>query len=129
MPHFSSSSARKLGQCDDSLQRLFHQVIKGFDCTVLTGHRGQEEQDQAVAEGRSKTPWPSSKHNTRPSLGVDVAPYPIDWEDRDRFHMFAGYVIATAESMGIQIRWGGDWDGDKQTKDNSFDDLVHWEIS
>jgi hypothetical protein len=30
--------------------------------------------------------------------------------------------------MGIKIRWGGDWDMDTETKDNNFDDLVHFEI-
>jgi len=30
--------------------------------------------------------------------------------------------------MGMKIRWGGDWDMDTQTKDNKFDDLVHFEL-
>jgi len=30
--------------------------------------------------------------------------------------------------MGLKIRWGGDWDMDTQTKDNKFDDLVHFEL-
>ena len=33
-----------------------------------------------------------------------------------------------AKSMGITLRWGGDWDMDTQVKDNKFDDLVHFEI-
>ena len=61
-------------------------------------------------------------------MAVDVAPYPIDWEDRDRFHYFGGYVLGIAKSLGLNIRWGGDWDQDTQTKDNKFDDLVHFEI-
>jgi hypothetical protein len=28
----------------------------------------------------------------------------------------------------VRVRWGGDWDGDFETKDNKFDDLVHFEI-
>jgi len=28
----------------------------------------------------------------------------------------------------MKIRWGGDWDMDTQTKDNKFDDLVHFEL-
>jgi hypothetical protein len=42
--------------------------------------------------------------------------------------LFAGFVIGTAALMGISIRWGGDWDRDTYTKDNSFDDLVHFEL-
>jgi len=30
--------------------------------------------------------------------------------------------------MGFKIRWGGDWDMDTHTKDNKFDDLVHFEM-
>ena len=43
-------------------------------------------------------------------------------------------MLATAASMDIKIRWGGDWnasstfEGQRTTKDNNFDDLVHFEI-
>jgi len=30
--------------------------------------------------------------------------------------------------MGVTLRWGGDWDRDTEVQDNSFDDLVHFEI-
>jgi len=30
--------------------------------------------------------------------------------------------------MGVDLRWGGDWDGDTEVRDNGFDDLVHFEI-
>jgi len=30
--------------------------------------------------------------------------------------------------MKIPVRVGCDWDGDGQTKDNNFDDLVHIEL-
>jgi len=33
-----------------------------------------------------------------------------------------------AEEMGVAIRYGGDWDGDKKTADQRFNDLPHWEI-
>ena len=99
-----------------------------FDCTILEGHRDQFRQAQMVTEGKSKTLWPHSKHNTKPSLAADVAAYPIDWEDRERQTLFAGYVLATAKAMGITLRWGGDWDRDTEVRDNSFDDLVHFEI-
>ena len=56
---------------------------------------------------------------------MDVYPYPVDFKDRDRFHYFGGYVKGIAKSQGVKIRWGGDWDGDFETKDNIFDDLCH----
>lgn len=78
--------------------------------------------------------WPKSKHNKCPSCAVDIAPYdaspvgPVNWQDRERMTLFAGFVLATAKQMGISIRWGGDWDKDTQVLDNTFDDLVHFEI-
>jgi len=61
-------------------------------------------------------------------MAVDVAPYPIDWDDLGGFYMFAGYVLRVAETMGIKIRYGGDWDGDRKTTDQRFKDLPHFEL-
>jgi len=133
MPRFSARSRAKLDTCHPDLQKVFEAVIKNFDCTILTGHRSQEEQDEKFTQGLSKVKWPDSKHNSVPSRAVDVAPSPIDWEDRERFTYFAGYVLATAHSMGIDLRWGGDWNQNVGThrdglKDNRFDDLPHFEL-
>ena len=128
MPRFSTKSKSKLHSCDERLINLFNKVVKHFDCMVLEGHRGEEKQNAAYDKGNSKVRYPNGKHNQSPSVAVDVAPYPIDWADRDRFHYFGGYVLGVAKQMGLNIRWGGDWNQDAQTKDNKFDDLVHFEI-
>tara|TARA_R100000808_G_scaffold20547_2_gene44399 strand:- start:1533 stop:1925 length:393 start_codon:yes stop_codon:yes gene_type:complete len=128
MPRFSTRSKGRLHTCHESLIKLFNEVVKDFDCTIIEGHRGKDKQNAAYDRGNSKLRYPKGKHNGKPSLAVDVAPYPIDWSDRDRFHLFAGYVLGIASQMGLKIRWGGDWDMDTQTKDNRFDDLVHFEV-
>ena len=128
MPRFSKRSLGRLETCDERLQELFKEVVKRFDCTIIESHRGEERQNEAYRKGNSKLNYPNGKHNKLPSIAVDVAPYPIDWSDRDRFHYFGGYVIGIAQQMGLNIRWGGDWDQDTKTKDNRFDDLVHFEI-
>ena len=128
MPRFSTKSKSKLHSCDERLINLFNKVVKHFDCMVLEGHRGEEKQNAAYDKGNSKVRYPNGKHNQSPSVAVDVAPYPIDWADRDRFHYFGGYVLGVAKQMGLNIRWGGHWNQDTQTKDNKFDDLVHFEI-
>jgi len=128
MPRFSTKSKSKLHSCDERLINLFNKVVKHFDCMVLEGHRGEEKQNAAYDKGNSKVRYPNGKHNQSPSVAVDVAPYPIDWADRDRFHYFGGYVLGVAKQMGLNIRWGGDWNQDTQTKDNKFDDLVHFEL-
>lgn len=127
MPKFSAISRQRLETCHEDLQRLFREVVKYVDCSILEGHRGRERQEQMVAEGKSKVHWPGGKHNTEPSNAVDVAPYPIDWEDIRRWYYFGGYVQATAQQMGIPVRWGGDWKGDHDFSANKFNDLPHWE--
>ena len=114
MPRFGKRSKKRLATCDDRLQDLFKIVIKYFDCTVIQGLRGEAEQNQAYDAGRSKLRYPDGKHNADPSKAVDVAPYPIDWSDRDRFHYFGGFVLGIASQLGLKIRWGGDWDRDTQ---------------
>ena len=128
MPNFSDKSLAKLATCDPHLQRVFHEVIHDFDCTILEGHRNKERQNQKVAEGKSQVRWPDGKHNTVPSMAVDVCPYPIVWDDRERQTLFAGFVLATAKAMDVNLRWGGDWDRDTEVRDNGFDDLVHFEL-
>lgn len=128
MPQFSERSARILSTADKRLQALFNEVVKTYDCTVLCGHRGKEDQEEAYRTGKSKVLWPHSKHNRMPSLAVDVAPFPIDWKDMNRFYHFAGYVIRTAQDLGINVRSGLDWNGNLDLKDQNFMDAPHWEL-
>lgn len=128
MPSFSERSTRELETCHPDLQILFQTVIRTYDCTIIKGHREQTEQDEAFRSGRSKLRFPLSKHNKMPSLAVDVSPYPIDWHDTKRFYHFAGYVLGTAESLGIKIRWGGDWNCNNDLSDQTFFDLPHFEL-
>ena len=128
MPSFGRASRNRLATCHDDLQRLFGAVVVSFDSSVLAGHRGQAEQDRLFAEGKSKLKYPDSKHNKYPSMAVDVAPCPVDWSDTSRFYYFAGFVKATALSMGITIRWGGDWNSNFVTNDQTFMDLPHYEL-
>jgi peptidoglycan LD-endopeptidase CwlK len=128
MPSFGSSSRRQLQTCDQRLRKVFEEVLRKFDCTVLCGYRNEEDQNKAYDQGRSKVRYPHGKHNTNPSRAVDVAPYPIDWENLDRFYYFAGYVMNEARNQGIRLRWGGDWDSDTEVTDNDFNDLVHFEL-
>lgn len=111
-------SLRRLHTCHPDLIGLILQVAKGVDegdlkyagvtdITVLCGHRGEAEQNQAVADGASKTPWPRSGHNTYPADAVDVAVYPVEWNapgytrKMDALH---AYVAGCAHILGIDLR-------------------------
>ena len=130
MPSFGKKSRKNLSEAHKDLQILFKEVVKDFDCSIIVGFRGEEEQNKAYREGKSTKKWGESKHNSTPSMAVDVVPYPLDWEDRDRFHFFAGFVMSVAIQLGINIRWGGNWRNDfnKGFKMNQLDDLVHFEL-
>lgn len=45
-----------------------------------------------------------------------------------RFYFMAGLVMRTADILNIKIRWGGDWDGDQDFMDQTFNDLAHFEL-
>ena len=128
MPKFGRTSRKRLDTCHKQIQQLFEEVVKNYDCSIVCGHRGEKEQNEAYQKGNSQVKFPNGRHNALPSKAVDVAPYPIDWEDRDGFILFAGYVLGVASQLGLDIRWGGDWDGDFDLSDNEFDDLVHFEM-
>ena len=128
MPRFGKSSKARLATCDERLQKVFNEVIKYVDCSVLEGSRNEERQNKLYEEGKTKVKFPMGRHNSSPSRAVDVTPYPVDWDDRERQTLFAGFVLGIARSMGITLRWGGDWDMDFQVMDNRFDDFPHFEI-
>ena len=116
------------------LQVLFFEVIRSFDCTVLEGYRNEQDQEAAFNAGNSKLHFPNGKHNHQPSMAVDVSPYPVDWNNTKRFYWFAGYVMGIAQRLKDEgkithaIRYGGDWDSDKDINDQNFNDLVHFEL-
>ncbi len=129
MPSFSKRSLSRLSECHPDLQFLFKEVVKYFDCTIICGHRGEEEQNRAFKNNRSKLEYPKSKHNKEPSLAVDVVPYPVEWKNTKRMYLFAGYVWATAKRLGIDnLRLGCDWDSDTEINDQTFHDLPHFEL-
>jgi len=129
MYKFGSRSRKHLVTLDERLQKVLNEVIKYVDCSIIEGHRSAERQNKLFEEGRTKVKYPNGRHNSNPSRAVDVVPYPIDWDDRERFHLFAGFVIGIAQSMGIKLRWGGDWNMNFEVDDNNFDDFPHFELT
>ena len=120
MPKFSNASHTKLATCAQELQLICDELIKEIDFVVLCGNRGEEEQNLAFASGRSKAKFPDSKHNTYPSKAVDLAPYPIDWNDTARFKDLAVRFKRIAKEKNIPINWGGDF--------KKLVDMPHFEL-
>lgn len=119
MPQFGPVSLSRLATAHPDLQRLFAAVVLLTDCSILCGHRGQQEQNEAFETGKSKLQWPMSRHNSIPSTAVDCSPYPLNWSDTQAFKDLAAIIKSTAMQLGIEVTWGGDW---------AMRDMDHWQL-
>jgi peptidoglycan L-alanyl-D-glutamate endopeptidase CwlK len=110
MPSFSQTSKDRLATCHPKLQEVLNEVIKYYDITIACGHRGQEEQDEAYATGKSKLQYPESDHNEEPSMAADVWMYPVDWDNTNEWYYMAGIVKGIAWTKGVELEWGGSYE-------------------
>ena len=124
MPHFGKKSKERLKGVDNKLIKVLNELIKIMDVTIIEGVRSSERQEKLLKQGATKVKY--SKHME--GKAVDLAPYPIDWDDLERFYYMGGMIRGIGKELGINVRWGGDWDSDGNIRDQSFNDLVHVEI-
>lgn len=132
MAKFSRKSKGILYSCHGDLQTIMNDVILITDIKIISGLRNEKEQNYLFQRDLSKKMYPNSRHNAiLPSLSeaVDIAPYPVDWKDEEKFYYVAGIVMGVAGMLGIELRWGGDWDQDDDLHDQTFMDLGHFELA
>ena len=135
MPKFGTRSEENLATVDERLQRVLRRAISSDnspDFSVIAGHRGEEEQNKAFAESRSKLKFPESNHNKKPSRAVDVLPYGGNlnpWDDIARFGMVVGWILKCAELEGVSVRSGLDWRRNFRASVSGFTDGPHIELS
>ncbi len=107
------------------------------DLTVLEGDRTPARQKELYAQGRTKpgnkVTWTlNSNHfiNKKTGFGhaVDLAPYPIDWNNIARFDKLSKLMFRAAEIEGVTIRWGADWDRDGNPRERGESDSPHFEL-
>lgn len=127
MRQFSDHSHARLETCHKDLQKVLNLALQAMDFSVLEGYRTSDRQEYLFEQGLSQV-RAGGKHNQLPSLAVDVAPYPIDWGDTERFVLLAGIILGVAAICDVNIRWGGDWNQNMQTRDETFRDLGHFEL-
>ena len=111
--------------------------LSPIDFTVLEGVRSQARQDELWAQGRTK-PGPvvtwvqtSGTHGIQADgygHAVDLAPYPIDWNDLERFEQVSEAMFAAAKELGVTLRWGGNWDMDDKPHEHGESDNPHFEL-
>jgi len=154
MAEFGKVSQKNLITTHPIMQELCQRVVIVFDITILYGHKDKPTQNAAFLSGASKKKWPDSTHNSLPSMAVDVAPWPIPenwgdlksmfpqerdlaWKERVKFYqMVTAFQICWQQlcddfpeiGENFDIRFGADWNGNNNFRDQTFDDLVHIEI-
>ena len=87
------------------------------DFTVIEGIRNVNRQRALLKAGKSTTM--NSRHIT--GHAVDMVPWPVDWNDLERFEVVSEAMKAAAEELEVSIAWGGDW--------KSFYDGPHFELN
>ena len=133
MNKWGSNSILQRSTSDPRLNAIGDVVLQIKDHSVIKGHRGEDEQNEAynAVPQRSKLPWPKGNHNAYPSKAQDVRTYPFpetEQEQREEQLYLLGLYKGVAEMMDIPLRTGADWDRDGEILDNGFDDFFHVEI-
>ena len=127
---WSNKSLQVRATLDPRLQVMVNELLKYMDVSLIWGHRTKEQQDELYPR-YSRVQWPNSKHNSYPSLAVDMQPYPYPTNENDlraALGYMAGLCWLIAERHDFSLRWGGDWNRNGDVTDNGFDDLYHLEI-
>lgn len=123
-----------------SLEQQEKNVAKGVSKTLDSRHL-DEPFSNAVDAAPDPLEWPTlnkvrARIQTLVSEAEDGEAEDVDeilraigeyTKDLARWYYFGGYVCGVADELGIGIRWGGDWNGNRAIDDQSFDDLPHFE--
>jgi hypothetical protein len=124
--------AEKLKTAHPNLRLWFLTVVrpKHPDAHISDAWRGEKEQNEYVAEGRSEKPWPLSKHNkmddqgTPCSLALDLFQLASNgmgvWS-------WIWFKRVADECLGENMRWLGDLNGNGK-RDDKFCDGPHFEL-
>ena len=136
MPNFGVSSTKRLNTCHGIIKDILQIAIKYYDFSVVEGHRGELLQNEYFRTGKSKVEFPNGKHNKKPSEAVDVVPWirgKSCYGEKECAYLagiieMAAHMVNQQRVYKFRLRWGGDWDGDRDLTDQTFNDLVHFEI-
>lgn len=135
---FGLKSKNKLAECHRDLQRVMELAISRSDIDFSITEGKREIETQAALFVQKKTRTMQSRHlacvwdgDRRVSGAVDIACFDKDghiaWTS-GLYSQVSKTIMACAKELKIDIRWGGDWDMDGDTKDQTFNDLVHFEL-
>lgn len=103
----------------------------GIPLRVLSGYRSHDEQETLYRAGRSQKRGGQSAHNK--GFAIDIIHTTFAYKlPREGWVLLKQMGFEVAKSMGIKLRWGGDWDGDGtpvyEDPDENFWDAAHFEV-
>lgn len=123
---FSRRSENKLQGVHPDLVKVVRRALtlSKRDFSVIEGLRTQERQNQLYVLRKTQTLH--SRHLT--GHAVDIVPYPLDWNDKAAFGELAKAMFEASRQLKIPIRWGGDWNRNGRSDDETFYDGPHFEL-
>ena len=154
--NLSSRSLNNLQGVHPNLAKVVKRAIEltTQDFVVIEGVRSREQcminygkgrtAAQCLAKGipakyanpkAAKVTWLSNPFNSKHCKqkdgyghAVDICPHPVDWSDVKKFDAIAKAMFAAAKELGVNIRWGADWDKDGKPRERGESDSPHFEI-
>lgn len=125
-----------------------------LDFMVLEGVRTRTRMMEIYGQGRSvvqlqkhkipavyakpnmkKVSWLSNPFNSKHAIqhdgyghAVDLVPWPIDWNNLQRFNALARLILDSAKAEKVNLLWGCDWDNDGNPREKGETDSPHFQI-
>lgn len=152
----ATSQAHLVGLHPNLVRVLNHAIATSpIDFTILEGVRSDEQCFINFGKGRNaaqclaggcpakyaqpglaKVTWLghalSSNHRAKSDgfgHAVDVAPWPINWNDLAGFMRLKGIMFEAAAECGVTLRWGGDWNENGVPHEHGETDNPHFELA
>ena len=128
------TSLARLKGVDETLVNVVKRAIEisEVDFTVLEGVRTLERQRELYAQGRTApgkiVTWTMKSRHIE-GKAVDLVPYPLDWNDLEKFKKIKDAMFQAARELDVNLRWGADWDGDGKYREKGEYDSPHFEIN
>lgn len=128
------TSLARLKGVDEQLVNIVKRAIEisEVDFTVLEGVRTLERQRELYAQGRTApgkiVTWTMKSRHIE-GKAVDLVPYPLDWNDLEKFNKIKDAMFQAAREQDVNLRWGADWDGDGKYREKGEYDSPHFELN
>lgn len=128
------TSLARLSGVDECLVKVVMRAIEisEVDFTVMEGKRTLERQRELYAQGRTApgkiVTWTMNSRHIE-GKAVDLVPYPLDWNDLEKFDKIKDAMFQAAREIDVNLRWGADWDGDGKYREKGEYDSPHFELN